>query len=627
MSMTNDNHPAITLKQHLVLASILLLPIIYFSYLNRTLQLDDALIYQRYVQNFLDGYGLVYNHGELFNALTSPLFTYLSIVISFIVGNTQQATIILATASTILTTYLFIRILSRYENVYFVLFGALFMALFPYTYLVYGMETPLFILLITTCIFLFEEKKEFWLGIACALLLITRSEGVFLILALAIEHFRQKRPFPKFSHFVIPVLIIVATYSFNKLYYGSFLAETGAAKFYQGQSGLWGTWPAFQYISYQFTWFFSNNTLLLYSLLILSVSGMISLRLKPINVITVSFLVFYTLFYVLLNIPNYHWYYAPYYIFGFFYSGIGLAWWTRNLWSAQDITFKMMGAAAIAIFIPLVLYQAYHATSNKIDIGGIAKPYWTIGNWLRENTPKDTKIALIEIGTVGWYSERYIIDILGLVNPLNAKFIGEKKFSAWLQHYAPNYILIHQPVTGHEVGVKDAVLLGDFKEESRLQVPRFKLLVQKQQNFPLAMLPAQINSPSPAQLSFENHEAVLLVHAPGEIRFALPKGKYSLTGKFGILAGAYAANNQSPTDGVEFSVTVASKTPNEARILFTQLLNPLSTEQDRGLQQFAVTPFELEQDAELVLHTKPGIANNAQSDWSVWKAVMLRKEN
>jgi len=107
----------------------------------------------------------------------------------------------------------------------------------------------------------------------------------------------------------------------------------------------------------------------------------------------------------------------------------------------------------------------------------------------------------------------------------------------------------------------------------------------------------------------------------------LPKGKYSLTGKFGILAGAYAANNQSPTDGVEFSVTVASKTPNGARILFTQLLNPLSTEQDRGLQQFAVTPFELEQDAELVLHTKPGIANNAQSDWSVWKAVMLRKEN
>jgi hypothetical protein len=142
------------------------------------------------------------------------------------------------------------------------------------------------------------------------------------------------------------------------------------------------------------------------------------------------------------------------------------------------------------------------------------------------------------------------------------------------------------------------------------------------------MLPAQINSPSPAQLSFENHEAVLLVHAPGEIRFALPKGKYSLTGKFGILAGAYAADNRSPTDGVAFSVTVvASNAPKEEITLFTRLLNPLSIEQDRGLQQFAVTSFELDQDADLVLHTKLGVADNAQSDWSVWKAVILKKEN
>jgi hypothetical protein len=623
---SNDNHHSLNLEKHFVLLSTLLLPIIYFSYLNRTLQLDDALIYQRYVRNLLDGYGLVYNLGEIFNALTSPFFTYLTIVASFIIGNIQQATIILATVATTLTIYLLIRVFSRYENFYFVLFGALFMALFPYTYLIYGMETPLFLLLISLCIFLFEERKEFWLGIACALLLITRSEGIFLILALAIEHFRQKRPFPKLSHFLIPLLIIVATYSFNKFYYGSFLSGTGAAKIYQGQSGLWGVWPAFQHVTYQFGGFFSNNKLLLHSLLILAISGVISLRLKPLNVIIISFLIFYTLFYVILNIPNYHWYYAPYYLMGFFYSGVGLAWWAHNLWSAKDIIFRIMGATAIAIIIPLVLYQAFHATLNKVDIGGIAKPYWIIGNWLRENTPKDAKIALIEIGTVGWYSERYIIDILGLVNPFNAKFIGEKKFNAWLQHYAPNYILIHQPVTGHEAGIKDAVLFSDFEDEPRLQVPGFKLLVQKQQNLPLAVLPQQINSPSPTQLAFEQEHAVLLVHAPGEVRLPLTKGKYTVTGKFGILAGAYEASNQFPTDGVEFSITVANKVPQEEQILFKRFLNPLAIEQDRGLQQFTITSLELDEDGELVLHTQAGTGNNFQSDWSFWKAVIIKKE-
>ena len=35
----------------------------YLSYLNRQFQLDDALIYQRYFRNLLEGNGLVFNLG------------------------------------------------------------------------------------------------------------------------------------------------------------------------------------------------------------------------------------------------------------------------------------------------------------------------------------------------------------------------------------------------------------------------------------------------------------------------------------------------------------------------------------------------------------------------------------
>ncbi len=605
--------------KRLFLFLLFLIPLAYFSYRSRGFQLDDALIYQRYVRNLFDGYGLVYNQGELFNALTSSLHTYFTIVASFIVGNVHSASIILAAIFMALTLSVFTLVFSRYESIYFVLFGAIFMAVFPYFYLTYGMETPLFIFFIGLCLYFFEKEDNFWLGIACALLLLLRSEGVFLILAMAIEHFRQKRPFPKLSYFILPLLIIGASYSFNKFYYGHFLAETAAAKLTQGQSGLWGEWPAFKYVGYQFGWFFSNSKLLLSGLIVLSFCGVLSLRLKSLNVISISFLFFYTLFFVVFNIPNYHWYYAPYYAFAFFYTGLGIAWLTRNFLSAKDIVFKTMGIVAISVAIPLLLYSSLMVTHSKADIGGTARPYQIIGQWLKDNTPDDAKVALIEIGTVGWYSDRYIIDILGLVNPLNAKFLGERNFSAWLHHYSPDYILIHQPLTGHEVGVKDAVLVGDFMAEQRLQVSGFQLLA-KQQDLPTQLLPEQISSPN--QISLEKGQSVLLVHAPGEVRFRLSPGKYTLNGQFGILKGAYNADNKNPTDGVDFSAVI-KESSGQTLMLFKRFLNPLVIEQDRGVQKITAVPFEIKHDAELVLQTHPGLANRAESDWSFWKAIQI----
>jgi len=191
-----------------------LIPLFYFSYINRTIQLDDALIYQRYVYNLFAGYGLTYNVGELFNGLTSSLYTYLTIISSFFIGNIQYASMILATIFMALTLSIFTLSFSKYESLYFVLFGAVFAACFPYFYFTYGMETPLFLFLIGLSLYLFEKEFEkenvFLLGITCALLIMTRSEGFFLILAMAIEHFRQRRAFPKLKYFIIPYLLLIS---------------------------------------------------------------------------------------------------------------------------------------------------------------------------------------------------------------------------------------------------------------------------------------------------------------------------------------------------------------------------------------------------------------------------------
>jgi arabinofuranosyltransferase len=614
---------------------LFLIPLIYFSYLNRTFQLDDALIYQRYIHNLFEGYGLVYNKGEYFNGLTSPLYTYITIVATFLIGNIQYAGMILATIFMALALSTFTIVFSRYEKIYFVLFGAIFMACFPYFYTTYGMETPLFIFLIGTCIYFFEKNNIFWLGISCALLLLTRGEGVFLILAMAIEHFRQKRPFPKLSYFILPLLIIAASYLFNKFYYGEFLPATAGAKIDQGKSGLWGESLAFGTIKYQFSWFFAQNYLLMYSFIILSILGIFSLRLKSINIISISFLSFYTLFFIILNIPNYHWYYAPYYVFGFFYTGIGVAWLIKNFLSTYDLLFKTITIIFISALMPLLIYYSFITTNSHSAIGTINVAYRDIGQWLKDNTAENAKIAMVEIGTVGWYSERYIIDILGLVNPLNAKFIGERKFSTWLNHYSPDYILVHKPLWGHEIGVKDSIKTGYFVEDPSFEYPGFKLLTKRQnlpieqQNLPVNLYPMFHSTPykvsSPNQEAIENTQLVLMVHAPGEMRFKLSSGKHKLSGQFGILKGAYSRETEFPTDGVEFSAVIMDQNGQET-VLFKRFLNPRLLTQDRGLQNFMIVSFETKNNAELVLRTHPG-ANNANSDWSFWNAIKIDNLN
>jgi hypothetical protein len=129
---------------------------------------------------------------------------------------------------------------------------------------------------------------------------------------------------------------------------------------------------------------------------------------------------------------------------------------------------------------------------------------------------------------------------------------------------------------------------------------------------------------SPNQEAVENTHLVLMVHAPGEMRFKLSSGKHKLSGQFGILKGAYSAETKFPTDGVEFSAVITDQNGQES-ILFKRFLNPLLVAQDRGLHNFIIISFETENNAELVLRTNPGA--NGNSDWSFWNAIKIDNLN
>jgi hypothetical protein len=218
-------------------------------------------------------------------------------------------------------------------------------------------------------------------------------------------------------------------------------------------------------VGYQFESFFPRDPVLLGLIVGLSHIGVIALRNSRLIVLTAGFLVLYTAFYLWLNIPSYHWYFGVHYLFGTIYAVLGL----QALRDVIGTYARKRIAVSIAMLTgALMLGKQASFAHAAISSAGSYAQYKEIGLWLKEHTREDATIACVEIGHIGWYSRRYIIDILGLVNPHNAKFIGEQKLDEWLKHYQPDFILVHNPRWPHEASAKKVLEDGTF-----VPVPHF----------------------------------------------------------------------------------------------------------------------------------------------------------
>jgi len=451
-----------------------------FAFVNRGLQFDDAFIYYRYIRNVLSGKGLVYNTGEYFNALTSPLHAYLSIPICGVAGSICYPMVVQSAFFLIATIVVMFMLYSKHEARWpFVLFGTALIAGWRYFHSLLGMESPLFLFLISACLLLYERRRTFWLGITCALLVLTRGEGLLLVLTLAAVHLARGRPLPRLLDFIAPSLLLGGHTLFNKLYYGSFLPHTLTAKVQHGRSGLWGDELNFLHVEYQLDWFFVGSLVPLGVFVALVVLGIRRLGRRELNVVVLIFLTALAAFYLVLNVLIYHWYYAPMYLFGCMYAGLGLA----SLYSLAErapwVPLARLARTAVVALGAGVLVWSLHVAYAWPASETPPREYPMIGQWLKHNTQPDASVAMVEVGIVGHYSERYIVDILGVVSPKNAESVGRRRFDEWLENYEPDYILVHIPLWPHERSVIEPTRRGRYRADEGFDFPGFRLLVRE----------------------------------------------------------------------------------------------------------------------------------------------------
>ncbi|MEO8512967.1 MAG: hypothetical protein ABI543_05380 [Ignavibacteria bacterium] len=442
------------------------------SYFNRNVHIDDALIYYRYIENFISGNGLVYNIGERFNALTSPLYFYISILISSVTREVEVTQVVLNALLMIFSSFVITRIFNylKISKTGFII--AIIFITSRYFYTVFGLETNLFVLICLLCIYFYVKLNLNALSIFCGLLLVTRGEGLFLIIILAVLLLRTNRDMLRYKYILIVFSFILANSLFNYYYYGEFLPHTLMVKIGQGKSGLWGRYSYMLGASYLFG-MFNNQAFYILFIFFTAIIGLIK---NYKNIVVATLLIFaasLTIFYLTLNIPSYHWYYSIQFLALFVLSGFGISDIIQLIsGKIQRRTIRVIAFSLLFIYPVLTQLEIARLLQNE-------KPhaqYKIIGEWFNNNTSNKTVIAAVEIGHIGWYSKRYIVDILGLTSPFNADFISSQQFSKWYDIYKPDYIVSHNPPWPQEEIIPVLINRGEYIEISVPDVKEYKIL-------------------------------------------------------------------------------------------------------------------------------------------------------
>lgn len=451
----------------------------WFALRNYGYELDDALIYMRYVQNLIDGYGLVYNHGERFDGLTSPLFSYATIPIAFVTRNVYFATWFLSAASTYAAFCVFFMIFQKQLRSTIVparssaVLGLIFAVALPYFFSTYGMETGVFILFCALTLHSYLHRHWNRFLIFGTLLVLARPEGLSLIGACGLYHLVSTRSLPRvrLSTVSASILLVGCVAAANLYFFHTLWAETGAAKIWQGMSGYWGEHFIFWNVSYLVDLVFAKSATATTIMAVSALVGLLALGASELNLVVLIFLTIYASFYTVLNIPNYHWYYSAFFMFLPYYSAAGICYVVATLARGDGaMRARILGAAVLAVALyPICLFVPEDLTVRYPD----SVPYALAGRWIAANTPADSSFAASEIGALGWYSQRRVVDILGLVNPGNARLIGERNFDGWVDSYKPDYLLTHDPLSNLEMGLYTFVQRFSVRQECGFAVPGY----------------------------------------------------------------------------------------------------------------------------------------------------------
>jgi len=207
---------------------------------------DDAYITLRTVDNWVNGYGLVYNMGERVQSYTHPLWTFLLSVPYFFTHETFFTVITTSILLVISGLFLFATRIASSPTVSLIGILTLSLSKSFIDYTTSGLENPLtyFLLIVYLAIYFkgsLTNREHLWLSLICALGITNRLDLALLFLPPILYSLLTELKWRRIYLTVIGFTPIILWELFSLFYYGFLFPNTAYAKLNNGipQSDIW----------------------------------------------------------------------------------------------------------------------------------------------------------------------------------------------------------------------------------------------------------------------------------------------------------------------------------------------------------------------------------------------------
>jgi hypothetical protein len=419
---------------------------------------DDPFITYRYAENLRNGLGFVYNPGEKTLSTTTPLFTLILTLFGYLWSDLPQLANFLGVIALVLGGIFLWDFGYTWKYPVVGWAGLLLYPTFPLVVATLGSETPLY-LAFCLGIFTFYARSRYPLaGLFAALAILTRPDGVLVVVILGIDYVLRARRAISWKVIVILILPALLWLVFAWIYFGDPLPITLATKQQQGnmtisQKFAPGIFTILQYFSIRWHYWIEAFVALI---------GMVYVGWKARQ--WSVFLIWPALYYIayaLLGVSRYFWYYAPL-VPGFVvvmgFGIVAICRWVQNVYEGQSgitknnvqgtdngVQLNLRLAGFLILFF--LVYQVYDLSNARTFSDMRFGIYRAAGEWLEKNTSPEDRVGAMEVGIIGYYAHRPMVDFAGLIQPEVAELLTQnttyEDAAVWAaSKYQPRYVVL-----------------------------------------------------------------------------------------------------------------------------------------------------------------------------------------
>ncbi len=420
---------------------------------------DDAFITFRYAENIAAGHGFVYNEGERVLGTATPLFTLILSLFAFVRLGAGWGALLVSVVSSGLTAAILYRYAERLR------FGSLWAipvalyAMWPQAMIseTSGTETAFYTFLLTASFYNLQARRPYYALAAATLATVTRPEGALalaLVLLASLWRYRDRW----LSLVLVPAAILVPWVLFANWYFGSPIPHTipaGLALY--GRTGADTPFARLDYalgLSQGYGWV----------LVALVLPGVWWLwRTQRTGLILLAWLAGMAVIFAFSELEMIFWYVTPLLPVLFLVaSAAAVALFDAVDWlHVRQANLVPPVSLAIVVLLGVINFgnlQVYQDKQAKLTDANEA-----IGYYLRAHTKEEALVAAEDIGYIGAFSRRHILDRDGLVSPQAVPYNAAGAYGQLIYDFEPDVVVAstQSPISGF---IEDSLFTARYEK-------------------------------------------------------------------------------------------------------------------------------------------------------------------